>query len=172
MASLPESSNILSIHLLIAQYPILARQIRHRMREELYRRGVITPARLEREVHEKAILSQEREGIKNPLMEEEAPQWEERLQLTRDHLTDFYFAHNLPLDLFHEIIETLVTQRGARTTEDVLAFNPELAPLDLLLKQAEQYEAMPAEQRVRIAQDDDRRSSRICASGQELVYRC
>ncbi|MBI4788603.1 MAG: PEP/pyruvate-binding domain-containing protein [Chloroflexi bacterium] len=148
---MPESSNILSIHLLIAQYPILARKIRHRMREELYRRGVITAARLEREVHEKAVLSQQREGITNPMAQEDAHQWEQRLQLTRDHLTDFYFAHNLPLDLFHQIVEGLVTQRNGRTTEDVLAFNPELAPLDLLLKQAEQYEALPPEQRATVA---------------------
>ena len=58
---MPEAANelpkILSLYLQIAQYPILAHQIRRRMRDELYRRGVITPARLE--------VSAEGLGIRN-----------------------------------------------------------------------------------------------------------
>ena len=61
----PESSKILDIYLLIAQYPMLASDIRRRMREELFRRGIITPQRFDAEVKEKAILSQQREGICN-----------------------------------------------------------------------------------------------------------
>ena len=34
----------IDIYIKLAQYPILCDQIRVRMREELYRRGVITPA--------------------------------------------------------------------------------------------------------------------------------
>ncbi len=61
----PESSKILDIYLLIAQYPMLASAIRRRMREELFRRGIITPQRFDAEVKEKAVLSQQREGIHN-----------------------------------------------------------------------------------------------------------
>ena len=53
----------LAIYLQIANYPILAQDdSRTQMREELFRRGVITPEALEEEVREKAILSQRREG--------------------------------------------------------------------------------------------------------------
>ena len=79
----PESSKILEIYLLIAQYPMLASQIRRRMREELFRRGIITPQRFDAEVKEKAVLSQQREGILNGLLEENAQRWELRWSRVR-----------------------------------------------------------------------------------------
>jgi Pyruvate phosphate dikinase, AMP/ATP-binding domain len=151
MPGLPlEAPNILAIYLQIAQYPILARQIRRRMRDELYRRGVITTSRLEQEAKEKALLSQRREGLTNPLEEEDERQWEQRLSQVRDYLTDFYFAYNLPLDLFERIIGELLAQQSPHAGDVVLTFNPELAPLDLLLKQAAQYETLPDEQRAKV----------------------
>ena len=45
---------------------------------------------------ERAVQSQEREGLTDPLWEETPEQWEQRLGLIREHLTDFYFAYNLP----------------------------------------------------------------------------
>ena len=50
--------NILSIHLQLSQYPILARQIRRRMREELYRRGILSREGLEAEAREKETLEE------------------------------------------------------------------------------------------------------------------
>ena len=79
----PESSKILEIYLLIAQYPMLASDIRRRMREELFRRGIITSQRFDAEVKEKAVLSQQREGISNGLLEEDAQQWELRWSRVR-----------------------------------------------------------------------------------------
>lgn len=151
MPDLPlEAPEILTLYLQLSQYPILARQIHHRMRDELYRRGVITGERLEAEAKEKAISSQKREGLLNPYSEEDTAAWEQRLGQIRDHLTDFYFAYNLPMDLFHRIVEELLTERRASGTgplappwdEVTLTFNPELAPLDLLLRKVEQYESL------------------------------
>jgi hypothetical protein len=139
---------ILSIYLQISQYPILARQIRRYMREELYRCGVLSRERLEAEVREKAVLSQKREGLVNPLSEENDNMWEQRLQQIRDHLTDFYFAHNLSLDLFEDIIEKVLAERNQRHPEShIRYFNPELAPIELLIDQLESYERLPKEQR-------------------------
>ncbi|MCS6910489.1 MAG: hypothetical protein NZM11_07965, partial [Anaerolineales bacterium] len=131
-----ELPKILALYLQISQYPILAKQIRRRMREELYRRGVITATRLEEEAREKAVLSQIREGILDPYGEEDSAAWEDRLQQIRDHLTDFYFAYNLPLELFHRLVEELLSERrkaageraSGRYDEITLTFNPELAP--------------------------------------------
>src|ERR1043165_10313485 len=92
----PESSKILEIYLLVAQYPMLASNIRRRMREELFRRGIITPQQFDVEVKEKAIQSQQREGIYNGLMEENAQQWQLRWSRVRRTMTDFYFAYKLP----------------------------------------------------------------------------
>lgn len=145
-----EAPPILAIYLEIAQFPIMARQIRQRMREELYRRGVITPSRFENEVREKALRSQRREGLIDPLYQEDARQWEQRLDQIRDHLADFYFAYNLPIELFHGIVEELLTERKAWGRKGALNFNPELAPLDLLLWQAERYEALPPDEQAKV----------------------
>src|SRR5215211_6660202 len=94
----PESSKVLEIYLLIAQYPMLASQIRRRMREELFRRGIIAPNRFDEEVKEKAVQSQQREGIRDGLLEESSQQWDLRWSRVRRTLTDFYFAYNLPIE--------------------------------------------------------------------------
>jgi hypothetical protein len=149
----PESSKILDIYLLIAQYPMLASNIRRRMREELFRRGIITPQRFDAEVKEKAILSQLREGIYNGLLTENAEQWELRLSRVRRTLTDFYFAYNLPIEILHQILNGLLTPQadGRSTSPDhSLPFNPELAPLEMVLRQAERYEALPDEERAAV----------------------
>lgn len=140
--------DIFSIHLQISQYPILERQIRRHMREELYRRGVLSRERLEAEVREKAVLSQKREGLVDPISEENNHMWDERLQKIRDHLTDFYFAHNLPIELFEQLVEQVLSERNIRHPESrIRYFNPELAPTDLLIEQLTLYEALSAKQR-------------------------
>jgi hypothetical protein len=149
----PESSKILEIYLLIAQYPMLASNIRRRMREELFRRGIITPQRFDAEVKEKAVQSQQREGIYNGLLEENSQQWELRWSRVRRTLTDFYFAYNLPIEILHHILDDLRTpQADGRSIapDHSLPFNPELAPLEMVLRQAEKYEALPAEQRAEV----------------------
>ena len=149
----PESSKILEIYLLIAQYPMLASDIRRRMRDELFRRGIITPQRFDAEVKEKAVLSQQREGIFNGLLEEDAQQWELRWSRVRRTLTDFYFAYNLPVEILHHILDDLrAPQADGRSIapDQSLPFNPELAPLEMVLRQAEKYEALPDEQRTAV----------------------
>jgi len=137
---------VLQLYLEISQYPILSRRIRERMRQELFGRGVITPELFEQEVEEKAILSQRREGILDPFGQESASLWQDRLGQIRDHLTDFYFAYNLPHALFEEIVHAVLAQRvpGER---DVLPFNPELAPRPFLIAKAKEYMALPVAQR-------------------------
>jgi hypothetical protein len=140
-----ETSKILNLYLLIAQYPMLAPRIRAQMRQELFHRGIITEERFEQEVKEHALESQEREGLTDPLWEESAGEWETRMGLERDHLTDFYFAYNLPRELLVRIIEDLVANQAKPNTPHPLVslmFNPELAPLELVLRQAENYEAL------------------------------
>jgi hypothetical protein len=146
-----DAPKILAIYLQMAQYPILARQIRFRMQDELYRRGVITPERLEAEVREKALLSQSHEGLVGPLAQENDQQWQQRLIKVRDYLIDFYFAYNLPHSLFQQIIDDLLAERNPSNSLPALPFNPELAPLDILLKNAELYEALPEDQKARVS---------------------
>ncbi len=147
--TLPPASTdrTLNIYLSLAQYPILSAQIRARMRRELFRRGVITPQAFEAEVREKAIRSQALEGLHNPFTEEPAEIWEMRLTRVRDHMTDFYFAYNLPYDLFERIVRETLSERGAGEQDVMVSFNPELAPQNMLFEQAFAIEKLPPDQR-------------------------
>jgi hypothetical protein len=139
------SDRTLNIYLSLAQYPILSTQIRARMRRELFKRGVITSQAFEAEVRAKAIRSQAMEGLHNPFAEEPTDVWEMRLSRVREHLTDFYFAYNLPYDLFERIVRDTLTERGAGPEDLQISFNPELAPQNMLFEQALAIENMPQE---------------------------
>ncbi len=142
----PIKSKILTLFLELSQYPILAPTIRARMREELFARGIITRENFENEARAKAQRSQELEGLTDPLTQEPAEVWERRLQQMRDTLTDFYFAYNLPHDLFKDIVQSVIAQRNPNQ-KVILTFHPELAPIDMVIAQGEQYEKLPEAER-------------------------
>lgn len=142
-----EIPKVLGLYLEISQYPILGRIIRERMRKELFERGIITPEQFRQEVKEKAKLSQQREGT--PLGQDPDEVWQERLNLIQDHLTDFYFAYNLPHSLFEEILQEVLAEREL-AQKDVLPFNPELAPRSVLIAQAKKFAALPEEERRKV----------------------
>jgi hypothetical protein len=139
------SERVLDVYLTIRQYPILRDRIRARMRRELFDRGIVTPEAFEADVKEKAIQSQIREGLHNPYEEETDEIWEKRLHRVRDALTDFYFGYNLLHEDFERIIKEILGERGE--TPDMITFNPELAPQDMLFAQAESIERLPASER-------------------------
>lgn len=143
---------IYNLQIKLAQYPILARKMRDLMRQSLFSRGVVTLETFEAEVREKAILSQYREGLKDPFGQEPERIWNERLTITRDQLTDFYFAYNLPPDHLDEIIQKVLAGRRVHSQDQelLLTFNPELAPWDLLFSQGEAYEALPPMKRAQV----------------------
>ncbi|MDH7486414.1 MAG: PEP/pyruvate-binding domain-containing protein [Anaerolineae bacterium] len=133
---------VLELYLKLSEYPILSRQIRERMREELFARGIISREQFEEEVRATAIRSQRQEGLSDPLAQEPPEQWNERLQIVRDHLTDFYFALNLPYKAFEEVARSVLSARKPGK-DIILTFNPELAPWYLLFAQAEEFERLP-----------------------------
>ncbi|MFC2029911.1 PEP/pyruvate-binding domain-containing protein [Chloroflexota bacterium] len=136
---------VLQLYLEITQYPTLAPVIRERMRRELFARGIISPSDFEQEVKSKAMQSQDREGLSDPLVEESEDMWQQRIAHFRDNLTDFYFAHDLPHDLFEDIVREVLAKR-VPAEEVLLTFNPELAPWDMLFARGEAYEELPPEQ--------------------------
>jgi hypothetical protein len=136
---------VLNIYLALTQYPILASRIREKMRAALFSRGIILPEAFEVEVRKKSIESQIREGLHNPFGEESFEIWETRRERVSDALTDFYFAYNLPYDEFENIVRQTIGERGEMP--NMVTFNPELAPQDMLFEQAEMIERMPLEKR-------------------------
>jgi hypothetical protein len=142
------SDHILDIYLTIRQYPILRTRIRARMRNELFERGIVTPEVFEADVREKAVQSQAREGLHNPYAEEALEVWEKRLERIRDAQTDFYFAYNLLYEDFERIVKEILAERGE--TPDLITFNPEMAPQEMLFEQAENIEQLPAAKRKKL----------------------
>ena len=140
---------VLELFLELRQYPILAQQIRERMRQEIFGRGIISQANFEREVRQKAIVSQQREGLTDPLVEEHPDVWQQRLAVIRDDLTDFYFAHNIPHLRFEQIVHETLRLR-APDREEVISFNPELAPWAMLFALGREYESYPPEQQAQV----------------------
>ncbi len=141
----PPSDRVLSIYLTLTEYPILSTRIRYIMRKQLFERGILSREAFDAEVRQKAIESQLREGLQDPYGEEAADTWEERLRIVRDHMTDFYFAYNLPYEDFEKIVRLAISEQGE--SSDLITLNPELAPQDMLFQQAEEIERMPAEMR-------------------------
>jgi hypothetical protein len=140
---------VLTLYLELTQYPILAGRIREHMRREIFRSGVISQEAFEAEVREKAIQSQQREGLLDPLAQEPPEVWANRLAFVRDYLTDFYFAYNLPHERFAELMREILDKR-LPSQDVVLAFHPELAPWDMLFAQGQAYEELPSTERARI----------------------
>jgi hypothetical protein len=138
----------LRIYLALAQYPILSTQIRARMRRLIFEHGVISQHDFETEVRRQAIHSQTREAVHDPYIEEPVDVWELRLSRIRDHLTDFYFAYNLPYELFEQIVRDILAERGMHVNDLMVSFNPELAPQSMLFEQASAIESLPPEERL------------------------
>jgi hypothetical protein len=144
------SDRLLSIMLTLGQFPVLSNRIRIRMRRELFSRGILNQAGFEAEVREKAMLSQRREGLHNPVYEEPNDIWETRLTKVRDQLTDLYFSQHLSYPHFEQIVNDVLKERGVDKEEQLFSINPELAPIELVFEQAMAIEKMSAEDRARL----------------------
>lgn len=149
MAALSPSASdrMLSIYLVLSQYPILAARIRELMRQELFDQKVLDPAQFKQEVTQKAIQSQEREGIHQPTIEEVAEVWERREALVADHLTDYYFSQYHSFEKLDSLIHKVLNERGILLENDLIDFNPETAPQDLLFNQGMMIENLPESQK-------------------------
>ena len=103
---------LINVYMALSQYPILSGRIRQQMRRELFKRGLVNPNEFENEVRHAALLSQEREGLRNPLSEDPAEVWESRMVRVRDQLTDLKFSHLLSMEVLENIISEVLGERG------------------------------------------------------------
>jgi len=142
-APLRSTTPAIDVYVKLAQYPILCDIIRLRMREELFKRGIISKTEFEKEVKNLATLSQHREGLNNPLNQEDENNWQRRLDTIRDFHTDSYFANNLGSTVLDQLIDEVLSNQQADSTKIELNFNPEIAPWALLFQQGELYDQLP-----------------------------
>lgn len=139
----------IDIYIRLAQYPVLADNIRARMRQELYRRGIIDEIAFEAQVRDKAIESQRRERLVDPYGQEESHVWQRRKARVRDFQTDAIFAANLGSMLLDQIIWEVLSSQPSPSVSPGLNFNPEISPWEVLFRQGEIYEQLPEEERER-----------------------
>lgn len=148
---LRSTTSTIDIYIKLAQYPILSDQIRLRMREEIFKRGIVDETKFEEEVEQLAIESQKREGLYDPYSQEPANIWQKRKRRIRALHTDFYFGYNLPAELFDRIIQEVLGQQPKTGKLSDLAFNPEIAPWSMLFRQGEIYESKAPPEREKVA---------------------
>ena len=142
---------LLNIYLSLAQYPILSSRIRARMRKDLFDRGIVKPQEFEDEVRRMAIRSQRQEGMVDPFGEEEQHVWEMRKEHIRSHLTDLAFSQHFPFEDFEKIVSSTLSERGFKNDKEFLmTMNPELTPLEYVLRQAMLIERMPPDERAEL----------------------
>ena len=144
--SLRSITPTIDIYIKLAQYPILADRLRDRMRQELFRRGIINPDKFEQEVRELSIASQQREGLGDPYYEEDSHTWQVRVERIRDYHTDAYFADNIGSARLDTLIDEVLNSRSSAPDMANISFNPEIAPWEMLFRQGEVYERMPPEE--------------------------
>ncbi len=135
----------IDIYIKLAQYPILADRLRDRMRQELFRRGIVHPDKFEQEVRELSIASQRREGLGDPYYEEDSQTWQMRVERIRDYHTDAYFADNIGSARLDALIDEVLNSRSSAPDMGAISFNPEIAPWEMLFRQGELYERMSPE---------------------------
>lgn len=133
----------IDVYIKLAQYPILCDRIRMRMREELFRRGIVDKTEFEQEVKTLAMESQRREGLNNPTVQEDENAWQRRLETIRDLHTDNYFANNLGSTLLEQLIDEVLKNQDKAPQATELTFNPEIAPWAMLFEQGSIYDALP-----------------------------
>ncbi|MEZ4538967.1 MAG: PEP/pyruvate-binding domain-containing protein [Chloroflexota bacterium] len=136
----------IDIYIKLAQYPILADRLRERMRQELFRRGIVDPDKFEHEVRELSLASQQREGLGDPYYEEDSHTWQTRVERIRDYHTDAYFADNIGSARLDALIDEVLNSRPSSPDMVAISFNPEIAPWEMLFQQGEVYERMPPEE--------------------------
>ncbi len=151
------NENLVQISFSLGQYPILSPAIRARMRRELFTRGHTDAQAFEAEVRELAIATQKMEGLHDPLHEEPAEIWDQRLERVREQHTDLVYSQHFDRQSFEQLVKAVLAERGVSDREHVLTVNPELSSLDVVFEQA-----------LAIEQMSDSRRSRFDARLQEL----
>ena len=141
------SDRLLKLYLALSQYPILSSRIHELMRQELFAEKALEPNLFRQEVIEKAVQSQEREGLQHPTIEEPAELWEKRKAIVADYLTDYYYSHYHTYENLDDVIHKVLNERGINLDTALFDLNPEIAPQDLLFDQGMMIENLPPAER-------------------------
>lgn len=141
------TNNLFQIHITLTQYPILSDQILAVMCERLVQDGFITYSEFEDHVREAAVLSQKREGLQNPFVQEAQHIWEKRLSRTRTSMIESSFARHYSLSVFDEIVNKILQDKYDRPPNSNMWHNLQQATVETIFTQAQEIERIVGKDR-------------------------
>lgn len=132
------------IQIALSDYPILQDRIIEEMLKQLIRDQIFTLAEIDAKVREKALLSQAREGLSNPFVQEGPTDWENRLSRVRSSLIIQEYANRYPVETFNETVDKIVENRAVDREPDFFWHNIENTSDDAIFEQALSLERIAA----------------------------
>ena len=139
---------LLSIQTTLSQYPILTEKIENEMYNRLVRDGYISITSFTQQIRNVSLLSQKREGLQNPFVQEAQATWEKRQERVRSTLIRQEFALRYPLDVFEEIVDSTVQNHSAvGKAPDYIWHNLLHATVETIIEQAVAIEHLPVAER-------------------------
>lgn len=140
---------LLTIQTTLAQYPILSEKIQAEMYNRLIQDGYISFNSFEEHVRDYALLSQKREGLQNPFVQEAQNTWEKRLERVHASQIIQEFAHRYSIKVFERIVKDIVSGNSgdaSNHTPTVMWHNLQHATIETIIDQALALERMSLEE--------------------------
>lgn len=146
------SPNVLSsIQATLSQYPILADKIENEMYNRLLQDGYISVNSFTENVRDFALLTQKREGLKNPFAQEGQQIWEKRLSRVQSTMVRKEFALRYSLEDFNALVASVLRNPAAGRVEALTWHNIQHATDETIIEQALSIEHLPAAERQEFA---------------------
>ena len=139
---------LLTIQTTLSQYPILTEKIENEMYNRLIRDGYISITSFTQQIRNISLLTQKREGLQNPFVQEAQSIWEKRQERVRSTLIRQEFAQRYPMDVFEDIVENIVHHHPSTgKAPDMMWHNLLHATVETIIEQALAIEHLPSQER-------------------------
>ncbi len=140
-------NTLYTIQIALGQYPILKDRIIDSMYDQLIRDGYTTYNDFENRIMEFALLSQKREGLQNPVVQEGQAVWEHRLRRVRSFLVCSEYSLHYSVNVFQDTVDRVVQGRIEGKQSSIMWHNLQYSAVDTILEQAQLIERLPAAER-------------------------
>ena len=138
---------LLTIQTTLSQYPILTEKIENEMYNRLLLDGYISVSSFSEKIRDFALLTQKREGLKDPFFQEPSLVWEKRLDRVQSMMVCQEFAQRYPLDVFNAIVDGVVKVPSLNARPTFMWHNIQHATIETIIEQALTIEHLPLTER-------------------------
>ena len=138
---------LLTIQTTLSQYPILSEKIENEMFNRLVTDGYVSVASFTEKIRDFALLTQKREGLKNPFSQEAPLVWEKRLERVKSMMVQQEFAHRYPIAVFNTILDGVIKNSSTGSKPAFMWHNIQHATIETIIEQALAIEHLPSAER-------------------------